>query len=240
MSDGNGGGSGKGLFHDLLHPFEAIARSRERERRERDQREREQRRARERREKAGQKAEKQTQQQLHRLTWRGTYYVFNDLPTLNAGNIDHLVVGPEGLTIVETKGNRGVVEARPAEKGKLVLTVDGKELHRNLVRQVRAQMWDVCNRAGMKTGPDDTYGMNWLVCFPNGKLGQGIPPELRAHLTTTDDLGMKLRRSGRAMDEEMVESVASAVSKIYERPPSASPVRRSPSDQTPGREGEDK
>ena len=89
-------------------------------------------------------------------------------------------------------------------------------------------MWDVCKRAGMKTGPDDTSGMNWLVCFPNGELGQGIHPVLRSHIATTHDLGMKVRatRPGqRRMDDEMVQAVASAVSRIYERPPSATPAQ---------------
>ncbi|WP_047865422.1 hypothetical protein [Rubrobacter aplysinae] len=97
--------------------------------------------------------------------------------------------------------------------------------------QIRAQMWDVCKRAGMKTGPDDTSGMNWIVCFPNGELGQGLDQLLRSHMATLEDVSMKVRtmRPGqRRMDDAMVESVASAVSTIYERPPSATPVRRPP------------
>jgi hypothetical protein len=80
----------------------------------------------------------------------------------------------------------------------------------------------------MRTGPDDTFGMNWLVCFPNGELGHGLPESLHAHLATTADVSVKLRAPGRVMDDAMVESVASAVSTIYERPPSATPVRRPP------------
>lgn len=217
-----------GILDDLLHPLEAVRRSRDLERTRRARQEREERAGRERRERAGRKAEYKTFNELRRLIWRGVYYVFSDLPTVHAGNLDHLVVGPEGLAIVETKANSGVIQVHPGSGGRLVLTVGGRELHRDLIKQVRSQMWDVCERAGMKTGPDDTFGMNWLVCFPNGELGQGIPKDLRAHIATTADLPAKLRAPGRVMDDAMVESVASAVSTIYERPPSATPVRRPP------------
>ncbi|MDN5696526.1 MAG: NERD domain-containing protein [Rubrobacter sp.] len=233
----------KKALYDLFHPFEAAARRRERERRDREQREREEQRARARREESGKKAENRTQRELQKLTWRGTYYIFYDLPTLNAGNIDHLVVGPEGITLVETKGNWGTVEGVPTGKREGEITVGGNPLHRSLRNQIRAQMWDVCKRAGMKTGPDDTSGMNWIVCFPNGELGQGMSQLLRSHMATTDDLCMKMRamRTGqRRMDDEMVEAVASAVSRIYERPPSATPARRPDTDdERRGREGED-
>lgn len=220
-------------LHDLFHPFEARARREETQRKERAEREA--------REEYGKKAEGWTHRELRKLTWRGTYYIFYDLPTLNAGNIDHLVVGPEGLTLVETKGNSGTVEGVPTREGEVEITVGGKPLHRSPRNQIRSQMWDVCKRAGMQTGPDDTSGMNWILCFPAGKLGQGIPPLLRSHMATLDDLGMKVRAMStgqRRMDDQMVHGIASAVSRIYERPPSASPVKRSPNDEMRGSEGE--
>ncbi len=223
----------KDALHGLLHPFEAAARRREQQRQAGARREAEERRARARREHAGRKAEQRTHQELEKLTRRGCYYVFSDLPTLHAGNIDHLVVGPEGLTIVETKANSGTIEAHPAAQGKLTITVGGKPLHRDPVNQIRSQMWDVCLRAGMKTGPDNTEGMNWVVCFPSGTLGQGLPRGVRVHIATTTDLLTKVRARGpggaageRRMDEAAVEAVAWAVSSIYGRPPSASPARR--------------
>jgi ribosomal protein L21E len=208
------------FIHDFFHPFEARARREEAERKEHAERKA--------REEYGKKMEQRTHRELHKLTRRGTYYVFHDLPTFNAGNIDHLVVGPEGITLVETKGNRGTVEGVQHRNGGVEITVGGNPLHRNLRNQIRAQMWDVCKSAGMKTGPDDTFGMNWIVCFPNGELGHGLPENLNAHVATTADLPEKLRAPGRVMDDAMVESVASAVSTIYERPPSATPVRRPP------------
>ena len=208
------------FLYDLFHPSEARAR--------REQEEQQEREARAAREEYGKKMEKHTFRELRRLTWRGTYYVFADLPTLGAGNIDHLVVGPEGITLVETKGNPGEVEGHDGRDGMVHITVGKKPLHRNLRNQIRAQLWDVCKRAGMKTDPDDTDGMDWIVCFPAGTLGKGLPPALRSHMATLEDLGMKVRamRPGQQrMDDEMVHRVASAVSKIYERPPSATPAQ---------------
>lgn len=202
-------------LHDFLHPFEARARHEEEERR-----------AREGREQAGRRAESRTHRELIKLCRQGCYYVFDDLTTLHAGNIDHLVVGPEGLTIVESKANSGTIEAVKTGRESFSLRIGGRPLHRSLVNQLRSQMWDLCERAGMKTSPSDTYGMNWIVCFPNGELGQGFPPHVRAHIATLDDLSMKVRAGERLIDERTVHNVASAVSSIYERPPSAAPARR--------------
>lgn len=204
-------------LYDLFHPVEARAR--------REQEEQEEREARAAREEYGKKMERRTFNELRKLTWRGCYYIFSDLPTRHAGNIDHLVVGPEGLTIVETKANSGAVEAHEIPGGKVVITVGGRELHRDLIKQLRAQMWDVCERAGMKTGPDDTSGMNWIACFPSGREGRSLTPQARMHIANISDLLMKVRAPQRRMDDEMVQAVASAVSRIYERPPSATPAQ---------------
>lgn len=210
---------------DLLHPFRSRARRAQRERQQRTARER-----------VGRMAEGRTYRELWKLTNQGCYYVFSDLLTLHAGNIDHLVIGPEGLTLVETKANSGAIRAHPAPRGKISLTVGGKALHRNLINQIHSQMWDLCERTGMKTGPDKTRGMNWIVCFPAGRLGQGLPPSVRVHVATTEDLLMKVRAGEHRADEAMVHAMASAVSSLYEKPPSAGPARRTPHTDQPGRE----
>ena len=56
-------------------------------------------------------AEIETGNQLNRLMKHG-YDVFHDLPA-NGSNIDHLVIGPNGVFAVETKGRR-----KPTPNGK--------------------------------------------------------------------------------------------------------------------------
>ena len=63
---------------------------------------------------AGKKAEDDAAAELSRLSGRGLYYVFNGLQDTAPGargDIDHLVVGPAGIVVVETKGDPGVVSA---------------------------------------------------------------------------------------------------------------------------------
>lgn len=211
-----GGGIRQALW-ELLHPFRA-----RRLRREQEQH------ARRGRERAGQKAEWRVRRELEKLSREpsGCYYVFSDLPTRHAGNIDHLVVGPEGLTAVETKANRGVVEVAIHKRQQTVISVGGKPLHRDLIRQVRSQMADVCDRAGMRRGSERTTGMSWVACFPAGKLGHA-PSDLRPHLATTADLMTKVRAGEHRIGEEMVHSIASSIEHLYGKSPDAAPRRGS-------------
>lgn len=202
------------LLRALPRPFGWRARRREAERRARVGRER-----------AGRRAEWRTFRKLERLTRGGCYYVFSDLPTLRPGNVDHLVVGPGGLTVVEVKADRGTIEAVNTGRGAFSLRVDDRPLHRDLAKQIRAQISDVCERAGVRTGLGQTRGIDWLVCFPAGALGPTLPPEVRAHVATLDDLLAKLSRGGQDLDEDTVRSAASAVSALYARAPSARPER---------------
>ncbi|QZA33268.1 nuclease-related domain-containing protein [Hydrogenibacillus sp. N12] len=66
-----------------------------------------------------------------------TYVVFHDLPC-PAGNIDHIVVGPTGIFVIETKSHRG--EITVSSDGNLLR--DGRPLEKNVVSQVwRQTMW---------------------------------------------------------------------------------------------------
>ncbi|WP_273000884.1 nuclease-related domain-containing protein [Hydrogenibacillus schlegelii] len=66
-----------------------------------------------------------------------TYDVFHDLPC-PVGNIDHIVVGPTGIFVIETKSHRG--EITVSSDGSLLR--DGRPLEKNVVSQVwRQTMW---------------------------------------------------------------------------------------------------
>ena len=63
---------------------------------------------------AGRRGERLVADRLRALCGRGRYYLFNNLPEPEVGDVDHLVVGPCGLVVVETKANRGEVSSGAA------------------------------------------------------------------------------------------------------------------------------
>ncbi|MFZ0826696.1 MAG: nuclease-related domain-containing protein [Verrucomicrobiia bacterium] len=66
------------------------------------------------------------------------YCVINDLATPN-GNLDHVVVGPTGVFVLDTKAWRGVV----ATDGKGELLLNGKPMDKPYVRQFVGRMMGV-------------------------------------------------------------------------------------------------
>lgn len=65
------------------------------------------------------------------------YAVFNDFPC-PMGNIDHIVVGPTGVFVIETKSHPGEITLSP--DGELLR--DGKPLEKDFLKQVLGQcLW---------------------------------------------------------------------------------------------------
>lgn len=80
------------------------------------------------------------------------FYVINDLAT-PFGNIDHLVVGPTGVYILDAKSWRGVVGA----DGKGELTVNGQPTDKPHIRQFVARMLGIKDRVRMLAPGLDPY-----------------------------------------------------------------------------------
>ncbi|CAN5689911.1 hypothetical protein BH20ACT11_BH20ACT11_05410 [soil metagenome] len=175
----------------------------------------------ERRKKAGARAEQHVSHELHKLAaFDGDYWVWNDLYEDGAGNIDHLVTGPGGMTIVETKSHRGVV--RVEDQGPP--TVDGRPLERDVLKQVQNQRRAVVRRMGLgATDPDQVKGFNWIICFARGQLASDLHPHFRRRLATTRDLRGKIRSQPRTATPEQVLSMAHAIEGLYGREPDHSP-----------------
>lgn len=174
------------------------------------------------RQEAGDRAEEQVSCELGKLAaFDDQYYVWNDLYEEGVGNIDHLVVGHGGVTIVETKSHRGVV--RVDAHG--AVTVAGKYLERDVIEQVRNQWRALVARMGLgDTDPDDIRGFEWLVCFARGTLSPDLAPMVRRRLSTVRELRGKLRSQPMtARDREQVESMARAIARLYSREPNYRP-----------------
>lgn len=177
--------------------------------------------SREDRRKAGARAEQRISYELGKLAaFDGEYYVWDDLYEDKVGNIDHLVVGPGGLTIVETKSNKGFIEV----DGQGPPTVDGKPLERDVLRQVRNQRLALMRRMGIKgADPERVRGFNWLICFARGELSPNLAPNVRRCLSTLRELRGKIRSQPTEASSDQIRSMANAVERLYGRAPDHSP-----------------
>jgi hypothetical protein len=80
------------------------------------------------------------------------FHVINDLTT-SFGNLDHVVVGPTGVFVVDAKNWRGVVAA----DGKGELLLNGKPTDKSLVRQFTGRMMSVRDKVATLTSHGDIY-----------------------------------------------------------------------------------
>ncbi|GAV22723.1 nuclease-related domain-containing protein [Carboxydothermus pertinax] len=88
------------------------------------------------------------------------YTVFNDFPC-PMGNIDHIVVGPTGIFIIETKSHSG--EVTLSQEGKLLL--NSKELEKDFLKQVLGQtFWLKERMVGLL---EKTPFINPIIVFTN-------------------------------------------------------------------------
>lgn len=174
-----------------------------------------------RRRQAGSQAEQRVSYELSKLAcYDGEYYVWDDLYEETVGNIDHLVVGPGGVTIVETKSHKGLVNV----EGHGPPTVDGKPLERDVLRQVHNQRLALMRRMGLgDANPDRMRGFNWLICFARGELSPNLAPNVRRRLATLREVRGKIRSQPTEASSEQVRSMANAIEKLYGRGPDHSP-----------------
>lgn len=187
----------------------------------REHRRREKAEDRRRRQEAGRIGEEMVAGELERLSrLDGEYYVWNDVEEPRVGNIDHLVVGPGGVTIVETKANRGLVSVG----GSGIPTVNGRPLERDPLDQVNRQRRAVLARMGLgDVDPERIVGYEWLICFPRGRLDPNIAPAIRRYLTTTRDLRWRIRNQTSTANLVQLGDMVGAISRMYGRGPDFSP-----------------
>lgn len=132
----------------------------------------------------GLEAERAVRKVLAPLADEG-YYVFFNVEHRHLGDIDALVIGPEGVAVVEVEGHKGFVSVHP-ETGDLLR--DGAPFETDVLAQVHRQSDQIAGALGLYRGAgDDPMGQYvhtplqpWLV-FTRAELvrsGRGdFPPE---------------------------------------------------------------
>lgn len=147
-------------------------------------------------------------------------YVFEALMTSEDGQIDFLLVGSDGLTVVVLRDDKGQVTDSPGE----ILTIDGHPFADDPYEQASDLADDVERQFG------DRFNVYDLICFTNARLfGPEHPPEnyeprtctiwgLMPDMAPIDDL-----EDGDHLTPADVADLADEVQARYGRPPLATP-----------------
>ncbi|MDP9475152.1 MAG: RDD family protein [Actinomycetota bacterium] len=187
---------------------------------------------------AGRQGERMVSDRLLRLPELGHYYVFSGLRDERArgvGDIDHLVVGPSGLVLIETKADRGALTLR--DDGPIL--VNGEPLHRDAVRQARRQMFALdaflelpdarfrpASSAGEALG---ARGRHWLLCFPRARRRAQEPVGERVgkQAATLPELLQRIRAyDDSVLDAADIDLLAAKIAEYYGKAPDAGPSGR--------------
>lgn len=186
---------------------------------------------------AGDRGEAAVARELEKLARHGRFYVFNKLPERRVGDVDHLVVGPCGLVIVETKANGGAVQIVGGRT-----LVNGRELHREPISQARRQREALYTRLGQFAAPTpygtsiksilDHRGLSWLVCFPNARNITAAFAEqdrwLAGQVKGLRGLRSRITDLEEVLIDEEIDGLAAGVAAAYNVQPDASPRTLNP------------
>jgi hypothetical protein len=134
------------------------------------------------------------------------FCVINDLTT-PFGNLDHVVVGPTGVFVMDTKNWRGVVAA----DGKGELLLNDKATNKPFIRQFTARMMGIREKVRLLApGPDLFY--NGVFVFTSARVEAKWGTTGKVNCITDDQLRDYIveKDFGKRLSKEEVERIAQA------------------------------
>ena len=133
------------------------------------------------------------------------FCVVNDLTT-PFGNLDHVVVGPTGIFVLDAKNWRGVVSA----DGKGELLLNGKATDKPVVRPFVSRMMGIRDKVRtLSPGPDPYYKA--LLVFTAARVDANWGSTGKVHCVRDDQLhDYIVGESGTHLSPDEVERVAQA------------------------------
>lgn len=177
---------------------------------------------------SGKEGERRVREELSPLCLEDRYYLFNDLHEPAVGNIDHLVIGPCGMVLVETKANWGSLTLADDA---LVLINDA-ELARDPLVQVSSQMAALDQRFDYKTGfhPGKTVndflgykGHHWVLCFSRAWVEGPVGKRRARQVVMLDNLQHHIRSYEAVFDQREIDYLARQVRDSYSKLPDSIP-----------------
>jgi PAS domain-containing protein len=143
------------------------------------------------------------------------YYVFDDLTTEDAGNLDYLAIGPASICAVIIRDEIGVVTA--AED--MSLRLDGRPFEDD----PRAQAEELTNDVFAKLN-ETVKPIDYLICFTRAEIRAGADTQPLCGVCTLWTLSSNLDPEG---EEEInaaeVEELAESIQRTYGRRPFVTP-----------------
>ena len=187
----------------------------------------------------GRKAEQFVAAELHALQrGYGRYYVFNGIKDNSAGgrgDIDHLVIGPPGIFVVETKGVKAEISADYSQDPPLLLRdgrpfiEDGDRRPKSFLRQLEFEVREIKRnvlhpykqRKNRRRGP--WVPIEGRLCFPRGTLIPDRRGNYPPRTLTLDDLLYDITSHRAALKAEDIDLLAEVTRKKYGKTPAVSP-----------------
>lgn len=143
------------------------------------------------------------------------YCVVNDLST-STGNLDHVVIGPTGVFVVETKNCRGVI----GSDGKGKLTLNGKGAKRRHVSRLVGRMMGLRDKVRVLASDVDPY-YNAVMVFTSAWVDARSGTTGRADCIRDDRLLAYIvdHKPRAKLSAEQVEAVARAFASLARSDP---------------------
>ncbi len=134
------------------------------------------------------------------------FHVINDLAT-PFGNLDHVVVGPTGVFVMDTKNWRGAVSA----DGKGELLTNGKATEKRCIRQFTARMLGIRDKVKLLApGLDPFY--HGIFVFPSARVQAKWGTTGNVNCITDDQLHKYIVEQdfGKRLQKDEVDRIARA------------------------------
>jgi len=144
-------------------------------------------------------------------------YVFDELITEEAGIIDFLVVGPQDVSAIVVRSDRGYVSL---VKERDLLLIDGERFEDDPYDQGRFLVRDVNTKVF-----DQTYSVKYLICFLYAQLEIDENRQIPSGTTPLWELPWALDPEGEENLTADIEEIAEKVQKVYGRPPIVTPQK---------------
>jgi hypothetical protein len=134
-----------------------------------------------------------------------SFRVLNDLTT-PFGNLDHVVVGPTGVFVLDTKNWRGIVSA----DGKGELLVNGKPTDKPYMRYFTARIMDVKDKVKLLAPGQDPFFQGVFV-FPSARVEANWGTTRNIHCIRDEQLfSYIVENKMRKLKEPEVDKIAQA------------------------------
>jgi hypothetical protein len=134
------------------------------------------------------------------------YIIFNDLSTLSS-RIDHIVIGPPGIFMIETKNWRGTI--RPDGQGELLC--NGKSTGQCEVKNLLTSIASLREKINILTHRDDF--IQGILAFPLARVEAHWGTSRNVHCLTDDRLleYIEQYRFARRLKKEEIDLVEKAI-----------------------------